>query len=241
MIPISDPDLRRRRFPVVSVLLIGANSLVFLYELSLGSGRTAFFYRLGLVPAELTTGREFLQLVAGGRVVDIASPVPTWATLLTSMFIHGDLVHFASNMLYLWVFGDNVEDRAGRLLYLGLYVLAGVVAALTQVLVAADSEVPIVGASGAIAGILGCYFVLFPGSRIRTIIIGYFIAQVRIPAVYLLGFWLLLQFWEGVGSLGPSAQAGGVAYWAHLGGFVAGVLAVLLLRILRVGGFRIPR
>lgn len=233
MIPLSDPDIYRRRVPFVNLTLIAINALVFLYELTLGGDRTVLFYTYGLIPKEIVTGQEFTTLVTRGGYLDITTPLPTWATLFSSMFMHGDLVHFGSNMLYLWVFGDNAESRMGHIVYLGFYVAAGIAAAWTQVAVDPHSQVPTIGASGAIAGVLGAYLVLFPHSRIRTLLIYYIITVVRIPAVYLLGFWILLQFWEGLGSLGPSAQSGGVAYWAHVGGFVAGMLAVVCYRLVR--------
>ena len=233
MIPLSDPDLYPRRRPVVNVTLIVLNAVVFLYELTLGGDRPAFFYTYGLIPEELITGKEFELLRTEAGLVDITMPLPTWATLFTSMFMHGDWLHFGTNMLYLWVFGDNVESRMGHVLYLGFYAAAGIAAAWTQIAVAPHSQVPIIGASGAIAGVLGAYLVFFPHSRIRTLVVFYFITVVRIPALYLLGFWILLQFWGGLGTLVPSAQGGGVAYWAHLGGFATGVLVVVLYRLLR--------
>ena len=233
MIPLSDPKLYQRRLPFVNLTLIAINALVFLYELALGGDRTVFSYTYGMIPEEMTTGQAFTTLVSRGDYLDITTPLPTWATLFTAMFMHGDLVHFGSNMLYLWVFGDNVESRMGHIPYLGFYVLAGVAASWTQIFITPDSQVPTIGASGAIAGVLGAYLLMFPRSRIRTLLIYFIITVVRIPAVYLLGFWILLQFWEGLGSLGLSAQSGGIAYWAHIGGFAAGALAVVSYRILR--------
>lgn len=232
MIPVSDPDLSHRRRPVVNVLLIGLNALVFLYDLTLGSsGGVRFVYTFGLIPAELTTGVDFTTLVTPGGRVDIATPWPAWTTLLTSMFMHGGFLHFGSNMLYLWVFGDNVEDTLGHIPYLVFYLAAGLAATGMQIAVDTQSQVPVIGASGAIAGVLAAYLLLHPRSRIRTLVIFYFITFVRIPAVYLLSFWFILQFFGGLGSLGPSAQGGGVAYWAHIGGFLLGlaVIGVYLL------------
>ena len=142
-------------------------------------------------------------------------------------------MHFLGNMVFLWVFGDDVEDALGHLKYLLFYLGCGLAAAWTQVAVNMDSQVPTIGASGAIAGVLGAYILLHPYSRINTLVFFFFITVVRIPALYLLGFWFLLQFFNGLGSLGPVAQTTGVAYWAHVGGFVAGVALVALYLKLR--------
>ncbi|MBI2935918.1 MAG: rhomboid family intramembrane serine protease [Chloroflexi bacterium] len=239
MIPISDPDLRRRSWPYVTVALLLLNVAVFIYELSLGPlERTAFIYRWGLIPAELTRGREFTELVTTGGVLDIASPLPAWGMLFSSMFLHGGFMHVLGNMVYLWVFGDNVEDRLGHTKYLLFYLAAGIAAAWVQIAADVNGRVPTIGASGAIAGVLGAYLLLYPQSRINTLVLWGFISIIRIPAVFLLGFWFVLQFFSGVGSLGVASQ-GGVAYWAHVGGFVAGALVVALY--LRLRGERIWR
>lgn len=236
MIPLSDPDVHRRTRPVITVTLVALNVLVFLYELSLGPTDTsAFFYRFGVIPAELAQGKEFTRILGPrGLTVDIASPIPAWGTVFTSMFIHGGFAHIAGNMLFLWVFGDNVEDRMGHLKYLLFYLAAGVAAVWAQVAVNPGSEVPTIGASGAIAGVLGAYFLLFPRSRITTLVIFGFITVMRLPAALLLGFWAVLQAFSGLGSLGPSASTGGgVAYFAHLGGFLLGLGTVALYRLVR--------
>jgi len=236
--PLSDPDLVRRSRAYVNYGLILLNAAVFLYELTLGSvERTVFFYRWGLIPQELARGVEYATLTLGYTSVDIQSTllgsvVPTWGTVFTSMFIHGGFMHFAGNMVFLWVFGDDVEDRLGHLKYLLFYLVCGLAATWTQTAANMDSQVPNIGASGAIAGVLGAYLVLYPYSRVRTLVVFIFITVVRVPAVYLLGVWFILQFFNGLGSLGPAAQTTGVAYWAHVGGFVAGlVLVVLYLKL----------
>ena len=236
MIPLSDPDLRRFRRPYVTVALIIANVLIFLYELTLDSGqRTAFFYQWGLIPSELTQGADYATLFTNTGPLDIASPWPAWGTLFSSMFIHGGFMHAASNMLYLWVFGDNVEDRLGHFKFLLFYLATGLAASWTQVATNMDGQIPNIGASGAIAGVLGAYLLLYPKSRLRTLVMFVFITVVRVPAVFLLGFWFLLQVFSGVGSLGTTANlSGGVAYWAHVGGFLAGVFGIFLY--LRVTG-----
>lgn len=232
MIPLSDPDIPRRTKPYVNYALIAACGLVFLYELFIGpSGREAFFYRYGLIPKELTSGVDLTRLVGPGGVLDIDSGVPAWVTIFTSMFVHGDIMHFAFNMLFLWVFGDNIEDRLGHVKYLLFYLVAGIIAAWTQVALNPSSDVPMIGASGAIAGVLGGYLLLYPFSQIRTLVILFVIFYIRIPAFILLGFWIILQFVSGLGSLGPHAQAGGTAYWAHVGGFLAGMLMMAVLKV----------
>ena len=233
MFPISDSDLSTRSKPFVNVTIIILCALVFLYELIIGeSGRFTFFYQLGVIPAELTRGINYETLMTPFGTFDIASPVPAWATMFTSMFLHGDWMHFATNMLFLWVFGDNIEDKFWHFRYLLFYLAAGVAAVGLQTVTNTGSEVPTIGASGAIAGVLGAYVLLFPYSRIRTAVIFFFITFVRIPAVYLLGFWFFLQFISGVGSLGPSAQSGGVAYWAHVGGFLMGITVVVIYKLM---------
>jgi membrane associated rhomboid family serine protease len=210
MFPISDV-IPSRTVPFVTVTLIVANSLVFLYMLALpGAMREGFVAAYAVVPAWFS--------------------VPT---LFTSQFLHGGWMHITGNMLYLWIFGDNVEDRLGHFRYLVFYLGAGAVAAILQVLFDPFSSVPMLGASGAIAGVMGAYFVLYPHSRVLTaIFIVIFFDVVEIPAVVFLGIWFLMQVLSGVGSLGVSnAAAGGTAFWAHVGGFGVGVAIGLILRV----------
>jgi membrane associated rhomboid family serine protease len=210
MFPISDV-IPSRTVPFVTVTLIVANSLVFLYMLALpGAMREGFVAAYAVVPAWFS--------------------VPT---LFTSQFLHAGWMHIIGNMLYLWIFGDNVEDRLGHFRYLVFYLGAGAVAAILQVLFDPFSSVPMLGASGAIAGVMGAYFVLYPHSRVLTaIFIVIFFDVVEIPAVVFLGIWFLMQVLSGVGSLGVSnAAAGGTAFWAHVGGFGVGVAIGLILRV----------
>ncbi len=221
MIPISDAETRRRRFPFVNLLLLATTIGVFLYQVGLGeAAMEATFLRYGVVPVELSTGRDLPP----------TSDLPLWSTLLTSMFLHGGWLHLGGNMLYLFIFGDNVEDRLGHATYLAFYLVCGVVAALTQVAIDTQSQVPMVGASGAIAGVLAAYLLFFPNARVTALLVfGFFARIIPVPAILLVGLWALLQFFSGVASLGTTA-AGGVAYWAHIGGFVAGLVLALLLR-----------
>lgn len=230
--------------------LIGINALVFLYELSLGGSLffsnsadvTRFFLRWGLIPHEISSGEELQNplrfLVRDGQslrvvLLDTGSSIPTWGTAFTSMFIHGGWLHLLGNMLYLWVFGGNIEDRFGHFKFLLFYLGAGLAAVWTQVAFNSDSQAPLIGASGAISGVTGAYLVLFPFGRIRTLIVFFFIMAVELPAIVVLGFWFILQLFQGVGSLGPGASLGGVAYWAHVGGFVMGMLVVVLYKLIR--------
>ncbi len=234
MLPLSDGDLKRTSFPYVNISLIIACAAVFIYELTLGGiSKDAFFLQFGLIPNELFHGINYETLYTGFEYIDIKSPVPTWATMFTSMFVHGDWMHFLFNMLFLWVFGDNIEDKFGHFRYLLFYLAAGVAACLLQAVTQTTSEIPTIGASGAIAGVLGAYLLLFPYSRIGTAIIFIFITFVKIPAIYLLGFWFILQFIPAIGDLGTSSQSGGVAYWAHIGGFLFGLGVVIIYKLFK--------
>ena len=209
MIPLRDV-IPSRSTPFVTIAIIVTNAAVFLYQLSLGDRGQAFIFDYGLVPAEFSL-----------------------LTLVTSMFLHGGLLHVGGNMLYLWIFGDNVEDRMGPARFLMFYLLCGTAAALAQTWMVPSSQVPMVGASGAIAGVMGAYFLMYPRSRIVTLIpIFIFIQLVEVPAVVFLGIWFLIQFVSGVGTaMSPEAGiTGGVAFWAHVAGFVAGLVAVPVFR-----------
>ena len=241
MIPFSDSDARHRSRAVVNLTLIGINALVFLYALSLGGGGylwggggldvTVFFFKWGFIPDELSMGDSFDRLRTFGGSVDIKSTVPTWATIFSSMFIHGGLFHFAGNMAFLWVFGDNLEDRLGHLRYLLFYLGTGVVATLSHLAIDPHSQAPLVGASGAIAGVMGAYLMLYPFNRIKTLVIFYFITVIELSAFIFLGIWFFLQLLNSLGALGLSAGAN-VAFMAHVGGFVAGVIVIAFYKLL---------
>ncbi len=219
MIPLRDniPSLRR---PVVTYALIAAN--VFVYLLMQPSSQTRagliFTFAWGLVPFDLL-----------GGVPRVPHPVPVSWTIITSMFLHGGFLHILGNMWYLWLFGDNVEDVMGRARFLVFYLLSGVVAAAAQVAMDPGSRVPMVGASGAISGVLGGYLLLYPHARILTLVpLGFFTQLLEIPAVIVLGFWIFVQFFNAF--LMPSHGGGGVAFFAHIGGFVAGMALVHIFR-----------
>ncbi|HSF81174.1 MAG TPA: rhomboid family intramembrane serine protease [Anaerolineales bacterium] len=217
MLPLRD-TIRSYSFPIVNLSLIGLNALVFLFEISLSSrGLDSFIYNFGLVPVRLNLTQPLQAL---------SDPSP-WLTLVTHMFLHGGWVHFLSNAWILFIFGDNVEDRMGHGRYLVFYLLSGLASGLLQALVSPSSQVPAIGASGAIAGVLGAYFVLFPGARVVTLIpIFLFPWFVEIPALFYLGFWFVSQLFSGLAALQmPEAVSmGGIAWWAHIGGFIFGIL-----------------
>jgi membrane associated rhomboid family serine protease len=209
MFPISDV-IPSRTVPVVTIGLIIINALVFVHELLLPSQQLELFMQqYALIPAWFS-----------------------WPTVFTSMFLHAGFWHVVPNMLYLWIFGDNVEDRLGHALYLVFYIGSGMAAAIAQLAINPFSAVPMVGASGAIAGVMGAYFVLYPQSRVLTaVFVLIFFDLIEIPAIFFLGLWFLLQILSGVGSLGVSnAAGGGTAFFAHIGGFVAGVVVGFILR-----------
>jgi membrane associated rhomboid family serine protease len=209
VIPLRDV-IPSRTTPVVTVTLIALNVLVFLFQVSLGQqDGVEFVLTYGLVPAGFS-----------------------YFNVFTSMFLHGGWLHVGGNMLYLWIFGDNVEDRMGHVRFVFFYLLCGVAAALVQTIADPTSVIPMVGASGAIAGVMGAYFVLYPHSRIVTIVILFFIQIVELPAVVLLGFWFVMQFVNGLGSITTAANnpGGGIAFWAHVAGFAAGALGVYIFK-----------
>lgn len=226
MIPLHD-DIPSSRVPFVNYALILINVLVFLHELSLGPGIDTFFREWAVVPRELTAAWPQLQR----GVVELDA----WRTVLTAMFLHGGWLHLVGNMLSLWIFGDNVEGRLGHVGYLFFYLLAGVFATVLQVAVNPASTIPSLGASGAIAGVLGFYLILFPDARVLTLVpLGFFLTTVRISALIYLLLWFGMQAIQGIAALAPSqADVGGVAWWAHIGGFVFGLLVGVLTRMSR--------
>lgn len=217
MIPIRDRNPSRRT-PIFNVGLIVANVAVFLYSLSLGPGLERLYYEFGMVPADV------FRALNGQRYVDGVVP------LFSSMFLHAGWLHLGGNMLYLWIFGDNIEDVLGHGRFVMFYVLCGLAASALHLALAPGSTIPTVGASGAISGILGAYLVLFPKARVLTVIPVFFFLQVaELSAIIVLGFWFVIQFLNGLTTIGAS-DAGGVAWWAHVGGFAAGVILILPFR-----------
>ena len=235
MFPLKD-NIPTRRWPVVTVTLIVINVVMFfLFQQAFGDQR-AFEQRVveyGAVPYEITHPGKQCEATRGGDLLcegqpgvrGQADPQPsTWLTLFSSMFMHGGLLHIAGNMLYLWIFGNNVEDSMGRLRFLAFYLLGGLVALAAQTVIGPDAAVPTIGASGAVAAVLGGYILLYPRARVTTLVVLiFFITFIQLPALLVLGGWFLLQLYQGL--LQPAAGSG-VAYFAHIGGFVFGLLLI---------------
>jgi membrane associated rhomboid family serine protease len=207
MIPTGDDNSSRRTTPVVTYILIALNVLFFLVELS---GGDAFIMQWAFVPSRF-----------------LVNPGADSPTLFTSMFMHAGLLHLGGNMLYLWIFGDNVEDRFGRVKFLIFYLLCGLAATAAQLVFSLDSNIPNLGASGAIAGVLGAYIMLFPKAKV-SVLQGQRV--VPVPALIVIGLWFVLQLFSGIGSIADTSGTGGVAYMAHIGGFVAGLVLAFLFR-----------
>ena len=220
MVPLNDDNPTTKTAFVVYALII-ANVLIFLYEISFSDAQLRqFFYSWAVVPCQLsnTCSAQFPT-----------SPVPEWLTLVTAQFLHGGWLHLGGNMLFLWIFGNNVEDCLGHVKFLIFYLACGILASLSQWFFSSGSAIPSLGASGAIAGVMGAYILRYPQAKVLTLLpLGFFITTVRIPAFFFLGFWFVQQAFYGVASLNAPAnigmEGGGVAYWAHAGGFVFGAI-----------------
>lgn len=244
LFPIGDENADRRTTPFVTYALIALNLLVFVLLQGLG-GNERFTYAYSAVPAEIISGRDIttpdrvVEHPVTGQEVEIPglqpTLIPVWFTLITSMFMHGGIAHIFGNMLFLWIFGDNIEDRLGHLRYTIFYLVTGVLASLAHVFTTvafasqeASMLIPSLGASGAISGVLGGYLLLFPTRKV-TVIISWFVTAV--PAFVAIGLWFVFQLINGLGMLGSGSQAGGVAYAAHIGGFVAGLVLIKIFTI----------
>jgi membrane associated rhomboid family serine protease len=224
MLPIGDDNSDMRVAPLVNYVLIALNILVFVLLQGMG-GNEKFTYAYSTVPAEILTGKD----IATGLLEP--TPVPVYLTLISSMFMHGGWAHLLGNMLFLWVFGDNIENRIGRSRYLIFYLVCGIIASLSHVFISgASSEIPSLGASGAISGVLGGYMLLFPSRRVRVMMVR---GIGEVPAFVALGIWIVFQIINGMGMLGGYQTGGGVAYAAHIGGFIAGLA---LIKLFDIGG-----
>ncbi len=224
MIPIRDRN-PSGTFPYVTIGIIIINIFIFLYELSLGSDLGSFLHQYGVVPVKVTHYFQTPDLTL----------IDTFFPLLSSTFLHAGFIHLIGNMWFLWIFGDNIEDRLGHIKYLAFYILCGAIASSAHIFFNSQSQIPCIGASGAIAAVLGAYMVTFPRARVTTIVpIFFFIQIIELPAVIVLGFWILIQFFSGTVSLTASPPGGGVAWWAHIGGFVSGIILSYTIRILFV-------
>jgi membrane associated rhomboid family serine protease len=224
VIPLRDANPVRRT-PIVTIAIIIACVAAFAYQLGVESndgeaGILDLYLTFGLVPAEL------------GRAWDSGTSLGSeLLAVFTSMFLHANLIHLGGNLIYLWIFGNNIEDRLGRFWFVLFYLGGGVAAALAQIAIDPNSTVPMIGASGAISAVLGAYLVLFPGARILSLVfLGFFYQLIQVPAIIVLGLWFILQLIDGIGSLGLAGAEGGVAFFAHIGGFGAGVIVGVLIR-----------
>lgn len=214
MIPLRDEN-PTETFPFITLLFIGVNIASFFYQLSLGHEQERFIMEMGVIPLAFT--REGFSAHS--------------ATLITSMFLHGGFLHIIGNMLYLWIFGNNVEDNMGHLRFIFFYFICGIAASMAHILSAPKSALPAIGASGAISGVLGAYLVLFPRARVLTLVpLFFFWRIIELPAIFFLGVWILFQGISGLSSAGVPDQGGGVAWFAHMGGFAAGVILIFLFR-----------
>ena len=240
MFPLKD-DIPTRTTPVITVALIVLNVLVFLYQISLqGDGSPDalrasrdFILEFGLVPCRLT-----------GACAPGSGLLPATVTVLTSMFLHGGLLHVGGNMLYLWIFGNNIEDMLGHGRFVVFYMMSGAAAAAAQTALSTTSSVPMIGASGAVSGVLGAYLLLFPRANVLTLVVfGFFVRVVRVPAIFVLGLWFVVQFVSGLATWGAAtargeAVGGETAWFAHLGGFLAGMVLLFAIRPRNPGGGR---
>jgi membrane associated rhomboid family serine protease len=218
---------RSSSFPVVNTILIISNVIVFLYEISLGQGSGRFIFQHGLIP----------ELLFSSTKVGFTE---RYSPLFTSLFIHGGFLHLLGNMLFLYIFGDNVEDKIGHFKYLVFYIICGFSAAIFQMLTNIHSAIPMIGASGAISGVLGAYLTFFPRSRVLTLLpIFFFIQLIHIPAAVFIIIWFVFQFLSGVATLTAKPGIGGIAFWAHIGGFLSGLILARFFH--KKGSFRISR
>lgn len=232
MFPLRD-DVPTSITPYITYGLIGANIGIFLYQLTLNQQQLQeFFFSAAVVPCQLSGN------IVSGCPIPTPQQLPEWMTLISSQFLHGGFLHIAGNMLFLWIFGNNVEDRLGHVKFLIFYLTCGVLAALSQWFFSPNSTIPSLGASGAIAGVMGAYILRYPQARVLTLVfLGFFVTTLQIPAVFFLGLWFVQQALYGVASLQvPSnigMESGGVAYWAHAGGFVFGAILAPMFGLLK--------
>lgn len=220
MFPLWD-EVPTSKIPTITIIIIIVNCFIYYYQTYITVDGMGFIYSYGLIPFEIS---QRIDLVPYG-------PSPIFLTIGTSMFMHGSLVHLLGNMLYLWIFGNNVEDYLGKYKFIVFYFLSGIFAAFMQILISPYSKVPMIGASGAVAGVLGAYFILFPKSRITTLVFfGFFIRLIKMPALFVLGLWIIFQLFYGFSNLSSQGANAGVAWFAHIGGFIGGILIINFLK-----------
>jgi membrane associated rhomboid family serine protease len=229
LLPLSDDNTGRQSTPYVVYTFIAINIIVFIIQFVQGDRFTLGY---AAVPYEIVNNTDLVN--PRGRIPQMPGPSPIWLTLFTSLFMHGGFMHIAGNMLYLWVFGDNIEDNFGHLKFAFFYIICGVLASLSQIMLDPQSVIPTLGASGAIAGVLGAYLIMFPKNRVHSLLpLGIIWTTVEVPAWIMLGIWIVLQFFSQFAAItSHTAQTGGggVAYMAHIGGFIAGMILVFLFR-----------
>ncbi len=236
LLPIGDDNRSRTTTPFVVYIIVAINAVVFLvFQQAAGTEAGAeFTYAYSVVPYEITHNIDLVapvRIPGGGTIPQFPGPTPIWLTIITSMFMHGGWMHILGNMLYLWIFGDNIEDNFGHGRFLIFYLACGVAASFSQIFVDPNSTVPSLGASGAIAGVLGAYLIMFPRNRVKTLIpLGFLWTTFELPAIVVLGFWIVIQIFSQYTTTFLHAAEGGVAYMAHIGGFAAGLLLCLLFR-----------
>jgi len=211
--PIGDDQIRGGYKPIFSYIFIAANVILFLYEINLPSIKhlNEFIGHYGTIPHDIMSGEHYY-------------------TLFTNMFLHGGWMHLLGNMLFLWIFADNIEATLGNFKFLSFYILGGIIATIVHVLLNPDSQIPSIGASGAISAVMGTYLIMFPASRVKVLVV-YFFSSFYVSAIVFLGMWMLFQLYSGISSLGDNINAGGVAYWAHIGGFGFGILYGIVARM----------
>lgn len=236
LLPIGDDNQGRLSRPFVVYIIVAINAVVFLLfqQATSSEAGAEFTYAYSVVPYEITHNVDLVTPVRipGGPVIpQEPGPSPIWLTIFTSMFMHGGWMHILGNMLYLWIFGDNIEDNFGHAKFLIFYLVCGVAASFAQILADPNSLIPSLGASGAIAGVLGAYLIMFPRNRVRTLLpLGFLWTTIELPAVVVLGFWIVIQIFSQYTSSLEHTRGGGVAYMAHIGGFSAGLVLCLLFR-----------
>jgi membrane associated rhomboid family serine protease len=233
LLPIGDDNYGRRTTPFVVYTLVAINIVVFLLQIAMGD---VFTLAYAAIPYEITHGADLTapaRIPGVGVIPQAPGPTPIYLTLLTSMFMHGSWVHIGGNMLYLWVFGDNIEDDFGHFRFLVFYLICGLAASFAQIFIDPDSVIPTLGASGAIAGVLGAYLIMFPRNRIRVLTLTFVLTVLELPAIVVLGFWIVAQFFSQFAAISQhtaQTRGGGVAYMAHIGGFIAGAILLFLFR-----------
>jgi len=236
LLPIGDDNQGRLTTPFVVYIIIAINVVVFLvFQQATGTeAGFEFTYAYSVVPYEITHNVDLVapvRIQGGGVIPQFPGPAPIWLTILTSMFMHGGWMHILGNMLYLWIFGDNIEDNFGHVKFLIFYLVCGVAASFSHIFVDPDSAIPSLGASGAIAGVLGAYLIMFPRNRVRTLLpLGFLWTTIELPAVVVLGFWIVIQIFSQYTASFKHSGQGGVAYMAHIGGFAVGLGLCLLFR-----------